>query len=146
MQMLLATKSTIQVLDSNKNAKNAKNTENGSETKIDLDTENALLSKKKEYRKKVDDRCVEEKKKSINMVVDSHNKLYNNVDRHIKREINKQEDNFRKAMRERRARSINRSLSRSINKGKKEDDGDTSNILKHLKLDSRRKVENPFES
>ena len=82
--------------------------------------------------------------------MDRHNKFYDNVNQHIKKEINTQEDEFKRQMRQRRERSINRSLSRSMNKGKRgkkgEKDEDTSNILKHLKLDSKEQLDNPFES
>lgn len=51
-------------------------------------------------------------------------------------------------MQKRRERSINRSMSRSMEKGnrKKKDDEDnfnTANILKHL--DDGKKTDNPFE-
>lgn len=50
-------------------------------------------------------------------------------------------------MKERRQRSINRSLSKSMEKGGKkkdtEDNINTANILKHL--DKEKKNDNPFE-
>ena len=117
---------------------------------INIQTENALISKKKEYKQKIQISNKNDKKKSINNVMDRHNKFYDNVNQHIKKEINTQEDEFKRAMRQRRERSINRSLSRSINKDKRKkgkgDDEDTSNILKHLKLDKGEKMDNPFEN
>lgn len=117
---------------------------------INIQTEADLISKKKEYKQKIKTSDKDIKKKSINMVMDRHNKFYDNVNQHIKKEINTQEDEFKRQMRQRRERSINRSLSRSMNKGKKgkkgEKDEDTSNILKHLKLDSKEQLDNPFES
>ena len=79
-------------------------------------------------------------------MVEKHNKLHSNIDQHIKRELNTQEDDFRKIMEQRRERSLNRSLSRSKVKERKDGDvEDTSNLLKHLKLESKGKVDNPFE-
>ena len=117
---------------------------------INIQTEADLISKKKEYKQKIKTSDKDIKKKSINMVMDRHNKFYDNVNQHIKKEINTQEDEFKRQMRQRRERSINRSLSRSMNKGKRgkkgEKDEDTSKILKHLKLDSKEQLDNPFES
>ena len=79
-------------------------------------------------------------------MVEKHNKLHSNIDQHIKKELNTQEDEFKKKMEERRGRSLNRSLSRSRIKDKNDGEvEETSNLLKHLKLDSKSKVDNPFE-
>ena len=106
------------------------------------------MNKYKVHKQKVKQEDGEEKQKSINNVLDRHNKFYENINDHIKKEINTQEDEFSKAMKQRRERSVNRSLNRSANKGdrgKRNDDEDTSNVLKHLKLDAKNKIDNPFE-
>lgn len=148
MQMLLATKSTLQVLEKTTKQQNNENDYNtNNANKIDLGIEDMLITKKKEYKLKIGSGCADTKKKSINNVVSQHNRLYNEVNRHIEKEINSQESNFKKAMRERRSRSINRSMRKSINKNRRNDvEEDTRNILSHLKLDSGEKIENPFES
>ena len=116
---------------------------------LSLTIQGDLINKYKEHKQKVKQDDGEEKKKSINSVLDRHNKFYENINDHIKKEINNQEDEFSKAMKQRRERSVNRSLNRSgnksANKGKKEEDEDTSNVLKHLKLDSKSKIDNPFD-
>ena len=103
----------------------------------------------KEHKQKVKKEDGEQKAKSINSVLDKHNKFYENINDHIKKEINTQEDEFSRAMKQRRERAVNRSLNRSGNKsptkGKKSEDEDTSNVLKHLKLNSKSKIDNPFD-
>lgn len=105
------------------------------------------MNKYKVHKKKVQKDDGEEKQKSINTVLDRHNKFYENINDHIKKEIGTQEDEFSRAMRQRRERSVNRSLNRSSNKNErgKKDEEDTSNVLRHLKLDAKKKIDNPFE-
>ena len=116
---------------------------------MSLTIQGDLMSKYKVHKQKVKQEDTEQKAKSINTVLDQHNKFYENINDHIKKEITSQEDEFSRAMKQRRERSVNRSLNRSgnrsVNKGKKEEDEDTSNVLKHLKLDSKNKIDNPFD-
>ena len=119
------------------------------QNELSLTIQSELVNKYKTHKQKVKREDDEEKKKSINVVVDRHNRFYENINDHIKKEINTQEDEFSRAMKQRRERSVNRSLNKSANKrdkGRKDDDEDTSNVLKHLKLDAKNKIDNPFEN
>ena len=107
------------------------------------------MGKFKVHKQKIKHDDDEEKQKSISTVMDRHNQFYENINEHIKKEINTQEDEFSRAMRQRRERSVNRSVNRSSNmndRGKKDAEEDMSNVLKHLKLDAKNKIDNPFEN
>ena len=112
--------------------------------RISINTKKELRARQLNYLSKVESK--EEVHAPVNDLVERHNKLHSNIDQHIKRELNTQEDEFKKKMEQRRDRSLNRSLSKSKAKDKKDEDvEDTTNLLKHLKLESKGKVDNPFE-
>ena len=79
---------------------------------LSLTIQGDLMNMYKEHKQKVKKEDGEEKAKSINSVLDKHNKFYENINDHIKKEINTQEDEFSRAMKQRRERSVNRSLNR----------------------------------
>lgn len=144
--MLLVSKEALDVLDKNTGKSDARPKE------LSLTIQGDLMNKYKVHKQKVKQSDGEEKHKSINTALDKHNKFYENINGHIRKEISSQEDEFSKAMKQRRERSVNRSLNRSGNRsankgvpGKKDDDEDTSNVLKHLKLDAKNKIDNPFD-
>jgi hypothetical protein len=78
-------------------------------------------------------------------MVNQHNKLHSNINEYMKKELNTQEDEFKKKLERRRERSLNRSISRTKGKNGEKEDRMPTNLLKHLKLDSEEKVDNPFE-
>lgn len=112
--------------------------------KISMGTKKELRSRQLNYRSKMEK--AETKKETVNEMVNQHNKLHSNINEYMKKELNTQEDEFKKKLERRRERSLNRSISRN-KKGKNgaKEDKMPTNLLKHLKLDSKEKVENPFE-
>ena len=111
---------------------------------MSMNTKKELRAKQLNHLNKIE--AKEEAPAPVNDLVERHNKLHTNIDQHIKRELNTQEDEFKRRMEQRRERSVNRSLNKSKTKDDKDDEvADTSNLLKHLKLGSKDKVDNPFE-
>ncbi len=146
IQMLLSNKETLKLLEAKQTDKDLEKYQRRS--KISMNTKKELRSKMVEFNSKITKDNEEEKKKDIQEMVQQHEKHYKDINNHIKKETHTQEDAFQRKMSQRRERSMNRSLSRSIDK--KRGDNSTKvyndNLLKHIDKVSETKVDNPFEN
>lgn len=59
------------------------------------------------------------KEREIKNLIDKHEMIDNKIHDHYKKEVNQQEDQFQKKLKERKDRSMERSLSRSVDVGSK---------------------------
>ena len=146
IQIILSNKDTIQLL-------NIPNTDEELEkyqkrNKISMNMKKELRNKMANLHMRMSKVDPNEKNQSIATLLKQHEDQQKGIDQNLKKEIKTQEDAFNQKMQKRRERSINRSMSRSMEKGnrKKKDDDDnfnTANILKHL--DDDKNTDNPFE-
>lgn len=147
IQILLSNKETLKLLETKQSDKEIEKYQRRS--KISMNTKKELRSKMVEFNSKITKTNEEERKKSIQGMIKKHEKHYKDINNHIKKETQTQEDAFKRKMSQRRERSMNRSLSKSIDKkrgNKRGGNGNTNNLLKHLDKVSKEKMDNPFET
>jgi len=81
-----------------------------------MNTRKELRTKKMDFNLKVSNTDQEEQRRSINDVLLKHNTIHDNLNAHIKKELQSQEEEFAKKMSRRLDRSANKSMNKSTDK------------------------------
>ena len=90
---------------------------------------NELRAKKNQMHNQMEtaEKQNDERRKSVNDLIDKHTNMENKVMKHVEQQSNNQEDQFKRRLQERKDRSISRSLNKSsddFRNPKTEDTGD----------------------
>lgn len=118
LQMIFSNNHTSIIL---KNAAESKrHSRDKDDTTQTLDERKELRAKKFDFESKVLSNDCLDQQREIKNLIDQHEKIDYKILNHYKKECSQQEDQFQKKMRERKDRSVERSLSRSVDRVTKE--------------------------
>ena len=113
--MIFSSNHTNQILSNQSEIK--RGTIDKIESKQSLIERKELRVKKFDFDSKIQTNDDLQKELAIKNLIDQHEKIDSNIINHYKKECIQQEDQFQKKMRERKDRSVGRSLSKSIEAG-----------------------------
>ncbi len=124
-----------------------------SDNKLSITTKRKLRDKRIDFDQKISTRDIGGKDNDIGEILGKYKEHNKVVSTHIVKELENQEDIFKRKMKKRRDRSIRRSLNKSIeklsNRNLKKNSKSNQKISIILKqLDSKKddKIDNPFET
>lgn len=115
MQMIFSSNHTNKILSHQSEVK--RGTIDKIDSKQSLNERKELRVKKFDFDTKIQTNDDLQKELAIKSLIDQHEKMDSKILSHYKKECTQQEDEFQKKMRERKDRSVGRSLSKSIEAG-----------------------------
>lgn len=121
LQMLFSSSHTSAILRKAQEGK--RSTLDKVETVQSLVERKEMRVKKLDFESKMHSGDVTDKEKEIKSLLEQHQKVDSKIIDHYRRETSQQEDQFQRKMRERKDRSVERSLSRSVDIGTRKREG-----------------------
>ncbi len=121
LQMLFSSSHTSSILRKQQEGKRV--TLDNVESVQSLVERKEMRVKKLDFESKIHCGDVNDKEKEIKNLLEQHQKVDSKIIDHYRRETTQQEDQFQRKMRERKDRSVERSLSRSVDVGTRKREG-----------------------